>query len=230
MTSTRLPGKVLMKIKGQPVLNYHLDRLQWSGIPIYIATTSHNSDDPIVELAKKEGIKYFRGSKHDVLERYYQCAEKYGLDTIIRVTSDCPLIDGLEIKKALDQYLKLNNEQLYLSNVLNRTYPRGLDFELFSFASLNYAYHHATLPGDREHVTPYINQNRSGKIERKDYLFEKDASSYRITLDTPEDLELITKLIEVYNAHELNTKELIQLLNKHPELTKINAHVEQKKA
>lgn len=211
------------------MLQHHVDRLQEAGLDVYLATTANASDDAIAAFAKSAGIPCYRGDEQNVLSRYYGCAAAHKLDVIIRVTSDCPLIDGHLIADALQQYLRLENDSAYLSNALERTFPRGFDFEIFSFSLLEEAYKQAALPEELEHVTPYINQNKSGHVFLQHYTRATDASQYRITLDTREDLELITVLIEQYQAQQLSGNELIRLLQSHPELQKINAHVEQKK-
>jgi spore coat polysaccharide biosynthesis protein SpsF len=230
MTSTRLPGKVLKEAKGQPLLKYHTDRLKQSSIPVFIATTVNPADDPIIEFAKKEGIVFYKGSEHDVLSRFYGCAKENDLDIIVRVTSDCPLIDGLLIKDAVDKYKETENSDLYLSNALERTFPRGFDFEIFSFKLLSEAHEKAVLDLDKEHVTPYINRNRSGKVSFFHYRQEKDKSAFRITVDTAEDYQLVKILIEKFDADKLQHKEITDILEKNPDLVLINAHIEQKKS
>ncbi|WP_026464836.1 cytidylyltransferase domain-containing protein [Adhaeribacter aquaticus] len=229
MTSSRLPGKVLLPVNNIPVLQYHLQRLQESKLPIFIATTINATDDPIVAFAEQQNIPVFRGDEQNVLSRYYGCAIEHQLDIIIRVTSDCPLIDGNIIATAAQEYVKKKDNFLYLSNCLERTFPRGFDFEIFSFTLLKEAFQQAKLPAELEHVTPYINQNKSGRVHFQHVTQEKDKSHYRITLDTPEDFELIKILIEQYQAHNLPVAEIIQILDNHPELVEINAQVEQKK-
>ncbi|MCC9167268.1 glycosyltransferase family protein [Pontibacter harenae] len=230
MTSTRLPGKVLLEASGKTMLQHHIDRLREAGLDVFIATTTNASDNPIAAFAEARQINLYRGDEQNVLSRYYHCAEMYQLDIIVRVTSDCPLIDGSIIKDALKQYNAVeNNQQVYLSNALQRTFPRGMDFEIFSFSLLEKAFQNATLPAELEHVTPYINQNKSGDVEIRHYKRATDASHYRITLDTKDDLHLIQLLINNFNAAELGSEQLIQLLDQHPELVQLNAHIEQKK-
>jgi spore coat polysaccharide biosynthesis protein SpsF len=229
MTSTRLPGKVLLQAAGKSMLQYHIERLALSGYPIIIATTVNKTDDPIVEFAERQSISYYRGDENHVLSRYYETARKYGLDIVVRVTSDCPFIDGDLVREAVELFAKENNEYLYISNCLIRSYPRGFDFEVFSFQALKEAYHCATLAGDIEHVTPYIHQSRSGKITYKHITQSVDKSVYRITLDTEEDFQLIKILLEQYGAASMSFTEIIDLLDSHPELAAINAHIEQKK-
>lgn len=229
MTSTRLPGKVLRPISGRPLLDYHVARLQASGLPLYLAITTNATDDPLADFAAAHHLRVSRGPEDGVLARYQQCAAAHNLDVIVRVTSDCPLLDGELIARAVQQYLAAGNPRLYLSNVLERTYPRGFDFEVFSRELLDEAARHATSASDREHVTPYIHQNRSGRVEFAHVTRPTDRSAYRLTVDTAEDFELIRRLLEDYRADTLGAEELIALLEKHPELVAINAHIEQKK-
>ncbi|RFP63760.1 acylneuraminate cytidylyltransferase [Hymenobacter lapidiphilus] len=229
MTSTRLPGKVLQPIGGRPLLAYHIERLQASGLPVYLAITTNATDDPLADFAAAHSLPVTRGPEDDVLARYQQCAAAHELDVIVRVTSDCPLLDDGLIAQAVQEYLAADNPRLYLSNVLVRTYPRGFDFEVFSRELLEKAYQHATTAADREHVTPYIHQNRSGRVDFAHVTRPTNRSNYRITVDTAEDFELIRRLIEEHQADTLATEELIDLLDRHPELVAINAHIEQKK-
>ncbi|GAA3931482.1 glycosyltransferase family protein [Hymenobacter algoricola] len=229
MGSTRLPGKVLRTARGISMLEYHIRRLRASGLPVVIATTRLPEDDAIEQAATQLGVACYRGDGEDVLSRYYETAVQFQLDTIVRVTSDCPLIDGSLIRSAVDQYVTAANPQQYISNGIQRTYPRGLDFEVFSFQLLAEAQHHARSASDREHVTPYIHQNRSGLVEIEQVVRAADASLYRVTLDTVEDFALLKVLLEQYHADTLATDELIRLLEQHPELVAINAATEQKK-
>ncbi|MDU0372741.1 glycosyltransferase family protein [Hymenobacter endophyticus] len=229
MTSTRLPGKVLRPVAGRPLLSYHVARLQATGLPLYLAITDRPTDDPLAEYAASIGLACTRGPEDDVLARYQQCAAAHSLDVLVRVTSDCPLLDGQLIAQAVQQYVAAGNPRLYLSNVLERTFPRGFDFEVFSRELLEEAYQHATSASDREHVTPYIHQNRSGRVEFAHIRRFPDRHAYRLTVDTAEDLELMRRLLEEYQADQLPTEALIDLLDTHPELVAINAHIEQKK-
>ncbi|MBT2557465.1 glycosyltransferase family protein [Hymenobacter sp. ISL-91] len=229
MTSTRLPGKVLRPVAGRPLLAYHIERLQTSGLPIYLAITTNATDDPLADFAATHGLPVTRGPEDDVLARYQQCATAHDLDVIVRVTSDCPLLDGGLIARAVQEYLAADTPLLYLSNVLERTYPRGFDFEVFSRELLEEAARHATTVSDREHVTPYIHQNRSGRVQFQHLTRPSNRSAYRLTVDTAEDFELIQRLIEEHQADALGAEELIVLLDRHPELVALNAHIEQKK-
>lgn len=229
MTSTRLPGKILKEVNHKSLLQYHIDRLLQTGFEVIIATTTNNTDDPVCEFAEKQKIKYHRGSEDNVLSRFYEAAKKFDLDVIIRVTSDCPLIDPHLIRNSVEKYLQFNNQNLYMSNGTERTFARGFDFEIFSFQLLEEAFKNATDKSDQEHVTPYIWKNRSGKVELYPVKQTIDNSRFRITVDTADDFELIKTLIEKYNADQLSYNEIEKILAENPALVSLNAHIEQKK-
>ncbi len=229
MTSTRLPGKVLKNVNGIPLLKYHLDRLKIAGLPVFVATTTNKSDDGIIKLCEQEKVETFRGDEFNVLERYYFCAKKYRLDIIVRVTSDCPLIDSELIQQGVDRYLQINNKKTYLSNTMERSFPRGVDFEIFHFEMLKKAYENATLELEKEHVTPYFYQNDTKSFDKISLKNKKNNDAIRITVDTNEDFDLIKVLIENYQAHKKNTAEIVKLFEENPELGQMNEHIEQKK-
>lgn len=222
MASTRLPGKIMLAIKGKPLLWYFTERLKSSGVPLYLATSTHPGNDIVAAFGEQHGVTVFRGDEHNVLKRYHDCAKEHSLDVIVRITSDCPLSDGAMIKDAVAKYLALDNEHVHFSNCVTLTYPHGLNFEIFSSKLLVDAYLHATTDFHKEHVTPYIIQNVSGNVVLKDYVREDDASMYRVTVDTYEDFLLIQKLIEEYGADVKNTEEIIAIFKAHPELVEIN--------
>ena len=229
MTSTRLPGKVLMLAGGKSLLAHHIDRLKQTGLPIIIATTENATDNSVQEFAVQNGLVCFRGSEENVLSRFYYAAIENHLDTIIRVTSDCPFIDPGLILQGIEVYNMKADENLYVSNCHQRTYARGFDFELFSFKSIKDAFENANEQADLEHVTPYIWKNKSGKISLAHIKQERDCSHFRVTVDTPEDFSLIKELIEKYHAETLSCRAIEDILLEHPELVKINSHIEQKK-
>lgn len=229
INSNRLPNKIFLEAAGQPFLHYHIERLKKTGLPIIVATTNDGSEKPIVEFCEKNQLSCFRGDEQNVLKRYYECAKEHSLSTVIRVTSDCPLIDGKIIADGIAAYQQLNNEQVYYSNALQRTYPRGMDYEIFSFKLLEEAFNLATEEGDKEHVTPFIWKNRTGKVILKHDVSDEDNSEFRITLDTQEDRVLLTKLIEDHRAHELNCNQIATILKNDPALSGINKMIEQKK-
>jgi len=230
-TSTRLPAKVLLTAGGHTFLQYHLDRLAATGLPVIVATTTNPDDEPIVELAGEYGFPVFRGSELDVLSRFAGAIREHQLDAVVRVTSDCPLIDPEVVALGVDRYRAENDENLYVSNCLERTYPRGMDYEIFSAARLLQADAEATLQPDREHVTSYLHQNRTGDMRLLNLPWDGpvDGSKYRLTLDTQDDRNLLTTLIEDFGADQLDCADLVAIMEKHPELHALNEHIEQKK-
>ena len=154
--SNRLPGKILLKAAGKTLLAHHLQRLKSSSWTTIVATTTEPEDRKIVQICQSENVDYYRGSHLDVLDRYYKCAVSFDLDVVIRCTSDCPFVDSQMIEDALAIYLSTQSyQQVYLSNVISRNYPKGADFEIFSIQALTEAYESAVVDMDREHVTPY---------------------------------------------------------------------------
>lgn len=230
MGSSRLPGKILLKLKGKSVLYHVIERVKASRDinRIIVATTEKYEDDVIIDESLKYDVDTYRGSEYDVLSRYYQSALNFSADIIVRITSDCPLIDTEIISKAIRAYIEQDCD--YVSNTIERTYPRGLDVEVFSFKSLSRAYKNAMHPEEREHVTPYIYKNPS-LFKIASFQNEIDYSDYRWTLDTPEDWMLIEQIYEkLYMEGEIfNWTSVLKLVEGHPELSLINAHIEQKK-
>ncbi|GAA1112925.1 glycosyltransferase family protein [Kribbella jejuensis] len=229
VTSTRLPAKVLLTVSGRSYLEHHLDRLARTGLPVIVATTTNFNDDLVVQLCTEDGFPVFRGSEDDVLSRFAGAAREHDLDGIVRVTSDCPLIDPEIVAAGVDRWRAENDPDLYISNCLERTYPRGMDFEIFSAARLYDAEQNATLTADREHVTSYLHQNRSGEMRLLNLPWSGGGSQYRLTLDTPDDWKLLDVLFENFDADQLNCAQLVKILDEHPELATLNAHIEQKK-
>jgi spore coat polysaccharide biosynthesis protein SpsF len=230
MGSTRLPGKVLLPAAGRPLLDYHVARLAQSGLPLYLATTTEPADDSLAAYAETHGLPYHRGSETDVLARYYETAVKFGLDVIVRVTSDCPLVDGPLVGAAVARYQADADPLEFRSNSIIRSFPRGLDFEIFSMPMLTEAYERAHSPYEREHVTPYLKAGpAAARFRNADEVWPGgDFSRHRITLDTPEDYEVLRRLIEEHHADQLALPELLALLEAQPAIMALNANVEQK--
>lgn len=231
MTSTRLPGKILKEIGGKTLLQYHVERIQKYNpqATFILATTTNATDEPVVNLADKLGVEAYRGSENDVLSRFHEAATKFQLDIIVRVTSDCPLIDGELIQTGIQKYLELKNPWLYVSNVIERTYPRGFDFEVFSKEMLDAAFSNANTPSEREHVTPYFYLNAHGKTQFHHIKQNPSFSRFRLTVDEPTDFLVIEKLISKFHCDKMNQNEICEVLLKHPEIASLNASIEQKK-
>jgi len=232
--STRLPNKIFLEIEGKAVLGWDIERIEQSNLinKIVVASPDSPENDIIKNYVEKNypQVGIYRGSENDVLDRYHAAAKKYKADVVIRITSDCPLIDAGVVDKVIQVFFDSNVD--YASNVLGeRNFPRGFDTEVFSFANLEKIWKEAKEKEDREHVTLYLRKHpelftTSGVSNDKDYSF------YRLTLDEQDDYELIKiiyqKLLPQNNFFSL--KEIIKLLEDNPELKKINEHVEQKYA
>ena len=227
MTSSRLPGKILLEAGGKTMLQHHIDRLTPVHHPIIIATTKNATDDAVSLFAHSTGLPCYRGEEHDVLSRFYEANEHYPADIIVRVTSDCPLIDAQLIQQGINMYLALNDDRCYVSNCFPRTYARGFDFEIFSAAMLREAHLQATSQHDREHVTPFMREHHAKFMHNIAQIANHGA--LRITLDTPEDFRLLTLLIDTTSALQMNYQDIEKTLLDHPEWVAINAHIEQKK-
>lgn len=223
MGSTRLPGKVLMKInENDLILDFVIRQLKFSELldGIVIATTNLEQDDVIEKYAIDNGIKCFRGSSLDVLDRYYQCAKELKLSTILRVTSDCPLIDPKIIDKIIEKFKEGKYD--YVSNFLSHSFPNGTEAEIFSFSVLENTWHNGKKSNEREHVTPYIYDNQEkfclGQIKN-----EKDYSNFRWSVDRKDDLELVKAITSKIKKSPILMEDIIQLFIREPELVKINS-------
>lgn len=233
MGSTRLPGKVMLDLCGKTVLEHVIQRVKRvkNIDEIVIATTTDKKDDVIIEEALKCGAKVFRGSEEDVLSRYYYSAKENEADIIIRITSDCPLIDPEVANDVIDFYFRNMDKFDYVSNTLERTFPRGLDTEVFSFKVLEKAFNEATLQRDREHVTPYIWDNPN-MFSLGCYKNDVDYSKYRWTLDTEEDFELIRRIYKelfCMKNNDFSMEDILKVYENNKELIEINKDIKQKK-
>ncbi len=233
MTSTRLPGKVLLKIGTKPMLHYVINQVRGSKLikDIIIVTTNMVQDDVIVKYCKKNKIKCFRGSTSDLLDRYYKCAKKFGNDPIVRVTSDCPLIDPGVIDKAITKFLKGSSD--YVANNLEKqkgkwdnsmcNFPQGMTVEVSSFKVLEKAWKEAKKPSEREHVFPYI-QFHPKLFKVSNFKHPRDLSYIRCTVDRLEDLQFVTELYKRFpkNKKFIEIKDIVKAVRKEPDLVKIN--------
>jgi spore coat polysaccharide biosynthesis protein SpsF len=228
MGSTRLPGKVLKDICGETMLARVVRRVQRARTlsQVIVATTISPADDLLVAECKRLEVTVFRGAEQDVLDRYYWAAQANLAEAVVRITSDCPLIDPGVVDQVV--YAFLSAEPDYASNTLERTYPRGLDIEVMAAASLERAWREAREFYQRVHVTPYFYENPN--------LFcllsvkaESDYSGYRLTVDTPEDLVFVQKVYaRLKNDISTTWMNVVQLLAREPALIELNRHIQQK--
>lgn len=231
MTSTRLPGKVLLPLAGEPMLVRLVERLRrvQRANGIFIATTTNATDDPIAALCAQLGLPCHRGSEHDVLSRYADAAHLHAADAVVRITSDCPLIDPALIDQVIAVYEEGDSD--YVSNMLPPTWPYGMAVEVFSAAALRQAHAEATQPAEREHVTPFIYWHPE-RYRLRHVASPVDLSHHRWTVDTPEDYELVRRLFEtLIPAHpEFTQADILAVLDAHPDWMRINQHIQQKSA
>lgn len=229
--STRLPGKTMKQILGRPLLSFLLERLQSCQMidEIVVATTKNPRDKQIVEFCRREHIHSFIGEESDVLDRYFQAAEAAGADVVVRVTGDCPLIDPQIVDQVIKTFVDHYPKYEYVSNVIDRTFPRGMDVEVFSLKCLETIKQYASTPEELEHVTTYLlkHQDRYSCYSVK---HDSDLSNYRWTVDTAEDWVLVKNILEsLYPSKASFTmKDILDILEQHPEWNDINAHVIQK--
>lgn len=231
MTSTRLPGKVLKPVLGRPLLSYQLERMRRAkGIDrIVIATTVNAADDAIVRFCSSEGIETTRGSEQDVLSRYVDAARKFDAGTVVRVTSDCPLLDPALLDEAVALFHASQPQCDYLSNMLEPSFPYGLAVEVMSSRALFEAGREARDTQEKEHVTPFIYW-RPGRFRLQSFATAPDLSAHRWTVDTPEDFDLVSRIIAALYLQQpqFGWKDVLALLAQHPDWVKINAHIGQK--
>lgn len=232
MSSSRLPGKALLDLGGRSVTSRMVERVKLAASlqKVVVATTVDPSDDPLEAACRAENIDVFRGSLPDVLDRYYQAAQKYQADVVVRLTGDCPLIDPVLIDEVV--YELLEREVDFACNRLpppfSRTYPIGLDVEACTFAALERAWREATEKKDREHVLPYLYEIEGRfKVLQLDY--KEDLGSMRWTLDTPEDYALLQEVLRRLNGrNDFSWLDVLQLFRQDPSLAVINRSVRHK--
>ncbi len=231
MRSSRLPGKVLKPAVGKPMLELMIERLKRARTvdAIVVATTDNPSDQPIEDLARELGVGCFRGSEADVLDRVLKAARQAAADVVVETTGDCPLISPEVVDKVVETFLM--NKVDYCSNLVERTFPRGMDVEVFWFRRLEEIAQLATDPTDREHVSTYFHKHR----ERYSLLnvastLPPGAADIRLTIDTQDDLEMVSSIFEsLYLRNpEFDLEDVLNLVADNPSLTAINSHVEHK--
>ena len=232
INSTRLPAKVLRPILGKPLLWWHLTRLCRARRldAVIVATTEAPGSDPIAEIAEGLGIPVHRGSEQDVLARFAGAAAQMGAATIVRVTSDCPLIDPDLVDLVIEDYLAHRPATQYTSLDVER-FPRGLDTEVFSRAALDAAMAESTDPFEHEHVTPFI-WRRAERFGLRQSSTVESIGCYRLCVDEADDLALVSRLIEALAPAQpkFSWRDCVGLLDRDPSLSAINAHIRQRPA
>jgi len=222
MGSTRLPGKVMKMIDEEnPVLYYVLKQLQSSTLleKMVVATTILDEDDVIENYVKNMGIDVFRGNRNDVLDRYFECAKKFDIDVIIRITADNPLIDPTMVDGMIKKFM--SNTYDYLTNAHVRTFPYGTEVEIFSFKALEKAWENATKSSEREHVTQFFYNNlqlfKNHNVENS-----KNISNLRWTIDRQNDFLLVKSIISKIKQRPILMNDILDLFLKEPKLFEIN--------
>jgi spore coat polysaccharide biosynthesis protein SpsF len=235
MGSSRLPGKVLATVEGDSVLGHTVARARAiAGVDeVVVATTVGRPDDAVVAEAARLGVVCTRGSEDDVLLRYVEAASERDADVIVRITSDCPLLDpqvSARVVAALDARLASGEPVDYVSNTIERRYPRGLDTEAFTWTALSRAHGMAHAAREREHVTLYMYEHRA-EFALASVAGEVDHSAHRWTVDTESDLRLVREVYARLGARGLfGMDEVLALIAREPWIAAINADVEQKRA
>ena len=223
--STRLPGKVMMKIDSKKtILESMLNQLRYSKLVdrIIVATSNKLEDDSIENFCKEKRIECFRGSEKDVLDRYYQCAKKYSSSTIVRMPADKPLLDPNVVDKVIEEFINKNYD--YITTFLPSTFPSGTEVEIFSFLTLEKTWKESVLPSEREHVTPYI-YNNPEKFKIFNFRNEIDLSKYRWAVDEEEDLFFVKEIISKIEKEPILIEDILEIIKKEPEIFQINFDV-----
>ena len=231
MGSTRLPGKALLDIAGMSMLARVVDRVRRARTidRVIVATTTKTQDDPLAQHARELSVDVFRGDEEDVLDRYYQAATREKLDVIVRITSDCPLLDPALADDVVRLLLDPASPADYSANTLRRTFPRGLDVEAVPFATLERVWHEATSAHERAHVFPYVYEHPE-TFRMTGIAGTIDRSGMRWTVDTEEDLLFVREVYRALGTREFTWQDVLTVLDAKPELLQINAFVRQKSA
>ncbi len=227
ISSSRLPGKVLLPIIGKPLLIRMIERVKRAGLigRLVIATSTSSDDDRIEELCRDNNLEFFRGHLTDLLDRHYQVAKKYDADAVVKIPSDCPLIDPHIIDRVIKAYID-NEEYDYVSNLHPATYPDGNDVEIFSFQALEHAWRDAIKDFEREHTTPFLWEHKDsftiGNVEWETGL--DLSSTLRFTIDYEEDYHFVLKVFEeLYPVNpDFGLNDILKLIEKNPEIAEIN--------
>lgn len=233
MGSSRLAGKTLKLLGDKPLLWHVAERVRYAKLvdSAVIATTTSTEDDAIFSFCKEQGLACHRGSVENVMSRYYEAARERGATAVVRVTGDCPLMDPATLDACIVAFQQGGWD--YLSNALpgKRSYPRGLDVEVFTFAALEKAFLNAKETYELEHVAPYIWENKTGEFRISSIVPAPPelACSHRLTVDYPEDFAMLEQVYRtLYKPGEIiSAKQVIAFLDANPEIALINAHCEE---
>lgn len=226
--SGRLPRKILAPVEGRPMLARVMTRLSGARLvdQVVLATTDGPADDEVASLARAEGWALFRGSETDVLDRFYQAAVRHGAEVVVRITGDCPLIDPAVTDLVVATFLAHAPAVDYASNCLRRSYPRGLDTEVFLMTALRRAWSEGRDPASREHVTPFIYTHAGFRLA--DVVNAEDFSDHRWTVDTTEDLDLVREIYRHFGDGHFGWRAVLEAGRLHPAWKARNEHVRQK--
>lgn len=227
MGSERLYGKVLKTVLDKPLLQWELERVKNSRAlsHLILATTTLPEDNSIARLAGTLEIPVFKGSVDNVFSRYLEAASLYNPDLVVRITGDCPLIDPEILDRVIHEALKTGAD--YTSNTLKLTYPRGMDVEVFKMSCFKEIAKESLDPWEKEHVTPFFYRHPE-RFNLHNVPLDPPRADLRLTVDTREDFELIEKILKAFGGKPFSLRDIIALIDKHPEWKEINAHVRQK--
>lgn len=226
--SSRLPNKVMLPLAGKPLILRMIERVKASKLAgtIVVAITKEKSDDALKNLCDENGIKLFRGHATDLLDRHFQAAKLYNAEAVVKIPSDCPLIDPKVIDRVIKFYIDNITKFDFVSNLHPATYPDGNDIEIMSFSALENAWQNADRLLEREHTTPYLWENpdkfRIGNVSWEtglDY-----SMNYRFTIDYLEDYDFIKKVYDdlYLKKPDFSLEDILNLLKQNPEIQKIN--------
>jgi spore coat polysaccharide biosynthesis protein SpsF len=224
--SARLPNKVLMDVAGQTMFGRVVQRARQAKTltEVVLATSTDPRNEPLVSLATRLGVRFFRGSEHDVLNRFVGAAHEFDADVVVRLTADCPLLDGVVIDRMVRAFQGTNGVD-YVSNTLECTYPDGLDVEVIGREALMRAHAEARLTSEREHVTPYIHKHPE-LFSLLNVKHSPDLSAYRLTVDEPVDLEVVRYIYQHFQDHNFTLTEMIGFLMENPKVRQLNQKFE----